>query len=173
MPIDLAVHKGKIPIVIKRNQMNLKRKIMILMKLKQVQKNVKQPSLLCLNVAKENAQECHEPDEYYSQYYAEDDHTGVELDAAGVAKARSDEVAYIRNSNLHTKVPIEKCIKRTGKQPIAVKWIDINSPNSCLTAMGFLRILHTLAVVGFPVDIFVTISFISIHFPSSDGSSFY
>ena len=27
---------------------------------------------------------------------------------------------------LYTKVSIDECIKKTGKQPIAVRWIDVN-----------------------------------------------
>ena len=27
---------------------------------------------------------------------------------------------------MYTKVPIKECIEKTGKQPIAVRWIDVN-----------------------------------------------
>ena len=43
-----------------------------------------------------------------------------------VKKARADEIVYVREMKLYTKVPIQECINKTGKQPIAVRWIDVN-----------------------------------------------
>ena len=43
-----------------------------------------------------------------------------------VHKARQDEVEYVREMNLYTKVSIDECLKKTGKKPIAVRWIDVN-----------------------------------------------
>ena len=48
------------------------------------------------------------------------------MDASEVVKARKTEVAYIRKMNLYTKVPVDECMRKTGKPPIAVKWIDVN-----------------------------------------------
>ena len=37
-----------------------------------------------------------------------------------------EEVGYVRVIRLYTKVPTSDCIERTGKKPIAVKWVDVN-----------------------------------------------
>ena len=55
-----------------------------------------------------------------------DDVSGAELDPNKVKQARQEEIAYVTKMNLYTKVPITECLQRTGKQPIAVRWIDIN-----------------------------------------------
>ena len=55
-----------------------------------------------------------------------DDVTGAELDPAQVKRARLDEVKYIRNMKLHSKVDKNECWMETGKSPIKVRWIDIN-----------------------------------------------
>ena len=39
---------------------------------------------------------------------------------------RPGEVAFVRNSNLYTKVPISECRLRTGTAPLSVRWIGIS-----------------------------------------------
>lgn len=73
--------------------------------------------------AASRSNQCHDAS---SDEYALDDISGAELDLSQVKKARAHEVAYVRKMNLYTKVSIDECIKRTGKRPIAVKWIDVN-----------------------------------------------
>ncbi len=55
-----------------------------------------------------------------------DDVTGEELDPEEVKKARAEEIEFFRNRRVYRKVPIEQCVKRTGKHPIKVRWVDIN-----------------------------------------------
>ena len=55
-----------------------------------------------------------------------DDNTGAYLNPQMVKKARAEEIEYVRQMKLYTKVSIEWCIKRTGKQPIATRWIDVS-----------------------------------------------
>ena len=76
-----------------------------------------------------NAAKCHEKDIDFGEY-AVDDVSGEPLDPNEVRKACMDEVKYISDSNLYTKVPIKECVERTGKQPIAVKWIDRNEQDA-------------------------------------------
>ena len=45
-----------------------------------------------------------------------------------------EEIQYVRKMNLYTKVLMSECLSKTGKKPIALRWIDINkgdqaSPN--------------------------------------------
>ena len=79
-----------------------------------------------LKKAVDNANQCHESEIHFSDYEAWDDNTNVELDPKMVYKARQDEVDYVRQMNLYTKVSIDECVKKTGKKPIAVRWIDVN-----------------------------------------------
>ena len=76
------------------------------------------------NTYKENADKCHAPDVDFE--YAEDDVTGAELDPEEGKKARKDEIGYVRERNIYTKVPIKECWDKTGKKPIAVRWINVN-----------------------------------------------
>ena len=55
-----------------------------------------------------------------------DDITGEPLDRQGVKQAREDEMSEVRKHRVYTKVPISECWDKTGKAPIAVRWIDIN-----------------------------------------------
>ena len=45
-------------------------------------------------------------------------------------QARKEEVEYVRSMNLYTKVPIKECLERTGKKPIATRWIDVNKQDA-------------------------------------------
>ena len=55
-----------------------------------------------------------------------DDVFGAELNPTEVRKARQEEIDYVRNMKLYTKVPIEECYANIGRAPITVRWIDIN-----------------------------------------------
>ena len=43
-----------------------------------------------------------------------------------VKRAREEYMKHIRNLNVYCKVPIEQCVKATGKSPIGTRWVDIN-----------------------------------------------
>ena len=51
-------------------------------------------------------------------------------DTKMVKKARADEIEYVRTMKLYTKVPKSECLKMTVKQPIVVRWIDVNNQDS-------------------------------------------
>lgn len=74
----------------------------------------------------------HEPDyldhlsDNYTVQILYDDVTGKPLDTNEVWKARYEELGEIQKNNVYTKVPIEDCMRNTGKKPIAVRWVDIN-----------------------------------------------
>ena len=72
----------------------------------------------------ENAAKCHEED--HQDLIAFDDVSGAELGPKMVQKAQRDEIEYVRSMNLYTKVNIPRCLAKTGKKPIAVRWIDMN-----------------------------------------------
>ena len=76
-----------------------------------------------------NAAQCHD-NNYECGEYAVDDVSGAYLDPTMVKKARADEIEYVRSMKLYTKVPIEECLNKTGKQPIAVRWIDVNKQDA-------------------------------------------
>ena len=47
-----------------------------------------------------------------------------------VRQAKMEEIEYVRKMGLYTKVPIKDCIAKTGKQPIATRWIDVNKQDT-------------------------------------------
>ena len=55
-----------------------------------------------------------------------DANTGKELNPELVKKARSEEMEYVHKMDVYTKVPIAQCIEETGKNPIAIGWVDVN-----------------------------------------------
>ena len=55
-----------------------------------------------------------------------DDVSGATLDPRKVQQARREEVEYVRQMGLYTKVPIIECRRGKGKNPITVRWIDVN-----------------------------------------------
>ena len=81
-----------------------------------------------LKKIQENAAKCHE--EIDMGEYAVDDVSGAFLDPKMVKNARADEIEYVRSMKLYTKVPISECLSKTGKQPIAVRWIDVNKQDT-------------------------------------------
>jgi len=75
-----------------------------------------------------------------------DDLTGQPLDPRLVRIARSLEMEYFRGKDVYTKRPRAEAIKRTGRPPIGVRWVDVNKgddeePNyrSRLVAKHFKR----------------------------------
>ena len=55
-----------------------------------------------------------------------DDTNGEMLNPTLVKRARAEEVEYIRSMHLYDKVPIAESYERTGKGPIAGRWLDRN-----------------------------------------------
>ena len=55
-----------------------------------------------------------------------DDVTGKELRAERVREAREEEMEEVRKHRVYIKVPISECLKKTGKMPVGVRWVDIN-----------------------------------------------
>ena len=43
-----------------------------------------------------------------------------------VRKVRQEEIEYFKAMKVFDKVPISEGIKNTGKQPIGVRWVDVN-----------------------------------------------
>ena len=68
------------------------------------------------------------PEEEMTNEFMEawDDTSGESLDPAAALAARREEITYYKEMKAFTKVPISQCIARTGRQPIGVRWIDIN-----------------------------------------------
>ncbi len=52
--------------------------------------------------------------------------SGERLDPQLVRAAREEEMEEFRKCGVYEKVPIEEAIKNTGKQPIGVRWVDVN-----------------------------------------------
>ena len=69
------------------------------------------------------AEALHDPED---QVGAWDDLSGEALELDRVREARREEIAYFRKMGVYVKVPIQECWDRTGKNPIATRWIDIN-----------------------------------------------
>ena len=59
-----------------------------------------------------------------------DDISGQPLEAESVRRARREEIQYVHDMQLYTKVPIDECVRVTGKQPIAARWVDVNKGDS-------------------------------------------
>ena len=55
-----------------------------------------------------------------------DSASGQLLEPTAVRKARREEIEYIRQSNLYQIVPIKDCVRKTGRKPIAGRWVDQN-----------------------------------------------
>ena len=41
-----------------------------------------------------------------------------------VREARAKEMEYIRKMRVYSRVPREECRRRTGKNPIRLRWVD-------------------------------------------------
>ena len=55
-----------------------------------------------------------------------DELSGELLESEGVKEARREEIKELYKHEVYTKVPEEECWKYTGKEPISVKWVDVN-----------------------------------------------
>ena len=55
-----------------------------------------------------------------------DDAFGATLDPNKVRAARAEDLEYVRSMILYIKVPVSECLRKIGRQPISVRWIDIN-----------------------------------------------
>ena len=51
---------------------------------------------------------------------------GGKLDGELVAKARVEEIGYMKRRGIWRVVPQRECWERTGKAPIGVRWVDTN-----------------------------------------------
>ena len=85
-------------------------------------RSVKSESEVKVKEAQGSAEKCHEP----ITEWAIDDVTGGRLDPALVRKARLLEIEYCKSRDIARNVPVSKCWKMTGKDPIGVRWIDHN-----------------------------------------------
>ena len=61
---------------------------------------------------------------YEREYY--DNLNGERLDPELVRKARAEEMREFANYGVYRKVPLSECYDRTGKEPIGVRWVDVN-----------------------------------------------
>ena len=59
-------------------------------------------------------------------WFAMDDVSGAPLDPKLVEKARREEMKYFKEMGVYVKVSKQECWEQTAKDPIAVRWIDIN-----------------------------------------------
>ena len=57
-------------------------------------------------------------------YY--DDISGKVLDTKAVISARMEEIEGIKTFKVYDKVPRNEAYERTGRKPIAVRWVDVN-----------------------------------------------
>ena len=55
-----------------------------------------------------------------------DDQSGAPLKPELMRQARRDEISYFKSMKVYDKVPISQCWQETGKDPIGVRWVDIN-----------------------------------------------
>ncbi len=65
------------------------------------------------------------PEQGYSGKY-KDDLTGQTLKDELVAAARLKELEYFNRKGVWVKVPHQRARQRTGRQPITVRWVDVN-----------------------------------------------
>ena len=81
-----------------------------------------------MSVAKQVAEEYHivEEDDNEELGAAWDDVSGAALDPTEVKQIREEEVDYVHKMQLYDKVPVEECMRATGRKPISTRWVDIN-----------------------------------------------
>jgi len=65
---------------------------------------------------------------YYPDSFGQfwDEITHRKLNNEELIKARLAELAQVYKHKVYIKVPVEECIKETWKNPISVRWLDIN-----------------------------------------------
>ena len=68
----------------------------------------------------------HEEVSGWNDTWAVDDHSGEALDPDMVKIARKEETAYFKSMSVYEKVSQRECWDETGKNRIAVLWVDIN-----------------------------------------------
>ena len=85
-------------------------------------------------------------DENPENLVAFDDVKGGELPVDLVKKARAVEMEFVKEREIYEYRPVSECIKKTGKPPVGVKWVDTNKGDdeqplvrSRLVAMEFKR----------------------------------
>ena len=66
----------------------------------------------------------HEPDKWKSYW---DDISGEKLDAELTKEARKEEIRGVHQMKVYDKVPMEMCLKETGKRPIGTRLVDTNT----------------------------------------------
>eukprot|EP00973_Karenia_brevis_P042751 5916416-Karenia_brevis.AAC.1 len=59
-----------------------------------------------------------------------DDVTGAPLDAERVRRAREEEIRYFKKMKVYKKVLRSKCHQLTGRDPIGVRWVDVNKQDN-------------------------------------------
>ena len=59
-----------------------------------------------------------------------DDTSGQPLDWELTTAARKEEIECIHTMGVYKKVPIDQCLKRTGRRPIGTRWVDVNKGDS-------------------------------------------
>ena len=52
--------------------------------------------------------------------------SGQELDGSMVMMARAEEMEEFMKHGVYVNVPLTQCRDRTGKEPIGVRWVDVN-----------------------------------------------
>ena len=62
--------------------------------------------------------------QYDSEFY--DDLSGKPLDPKLVRAARAEEIEGARAHKVWIKVPTSECYERTGKKPVATRWVQVN-----------------------------------------------
>ena len=55
-----------------------------------------------------------------------DDMSGKELNLVLFKAARSEEMEEFKKHTVYEKAPLNQCLEETGKQPIGVRWVDVN-----------------------------------------------
>ena len=61
---------------------------------------------------------------YETVYF--DNLSGEKLDADLVRKARAEEMKEFQKYGVYKKVPMSECLAKTNKEPIGVRWVDVN-----------------------------------------------
>ena len=67
-----------------------------------------------------------EGDEQIIDFESWDDVSGEPLNTRKVRKARGEEITEFHKHGVYRKVPIRESWEKTGKAPLAIRWIDIN-----------------------------------------------
>eukprot|EP00971_Amphidinium_carterae_P230150 4567852-Amphidinium_carterae.1 len=52
--------------------------------------------------------------------------SGQRLSPTLVATARAEEMTFLRSLETYTYDEINTCVEKTGRQPVGVKWVDVD-----------------------------------------------